>query len=104
MTKEQSQLDTNEAIVKRLNALIRLFIEMNKPEGRQKFTEGDAARLLKSVDLTPTEIAKILKKSSATDVSPYLYSKKKPARTDIDKVSTKQEAAESEEKTKDDGR
>lgn len=95
MTKDQSQLDINEAIVKRLDALIRLFIEMNKPEGRQKFTEGDAARLLKSVDLTPTEIAKILGKNSATDVSPYLYPKKKPEKTGLDEVSTKQEAVES---------
>jgi hypothetical protein len=100
MTKEQSQVDTNEAIVKRLDALIRLFIEINKPEGKQKFTEGDAARLLKSVDLTPTEIAKILGKNSATDVSPYLYPKKKPtkAEPEITEASIKEEATNSEEK------
>jgi hypothetical protein len=62
---------------KRLDALIRLFIELNKADPNKKFTEGDAARILRSVDLTPTEIAKILGKKSATDVAPYLYSKKR---------------------------
>jgi hypothetical protein len=66
----------SDAIIKRLDALIRLFIEMNKPSGKENFNEGDAARLLKSVDLTPTEIAKILGKKSRTDIAPYLYQKK----------------------------
>lgn len=61
----------------RLDALIRLFIEMNKPRGKEGFTETTAARILKSVGLTPTEIAGILGKKSATDVSKYLYLKKK---------------------------
>ena len=65
-------------ILKRLDALIRLFIEMNKPEGKKEFNEATAARILKSVNLTPTEIARILGKKSATDVSTYLYPKKKP--------------------------
>ena len=78
MTKnEEDNLVTNEAVLKRLDALIRLFIEMNKPDNKGKLNEGEAARLLKSVDLTPTEIAKILGKNSATDVSPFLYPKKK---------------------------
>jgi hypothetical protein len=41
-----------------------------------KFNEAEAARLLKSAGLTPTEIARVLGKNSATDVSPYLYPKK----------------------------
>jgi len=77
MTKDQGEAAINEAVVKRLDALIRLFIEMNKPEAKRKLNEGDAVRLLKSVDLSPTEIAKILGKNSATDISPYLYPKKK---------------------------
>lgn len=76
MTKNQNETATNEAIVKRLDALIRLYIETNKPEKKMKFSEGEAIRLLKSVDLTPTEIAKILGKKAATDVSYALYSKK----------------------------
>jgi predicted transcriptional regulator len=49
---------------------------MNKPKGKEKFNEGVAARLLRSMDFSPTEIAKILGKKSATDVSKYLYGKK----------------------------
>jgi len=50
---------------------------MNKPEAKEKFTETVAVRILRSVELTPTEIAKILGKKSATDIAPYLYPKKK---------------------------
>lgn len=77
MAKKQDENEPRDPVVKRLDALIRLFIEMNKPEQNKTFNEGEAARLLKSVDITPTEIAKILGKKSATDVSKYLYSKKK---------------------------
>lgn len=73
--KENSE--SRDGTEKRLDALIRLFIELNRSDPNKKFTEADAARTLKSVDLTPTEIAKILGKKSATDVAPYLYSKKK---------------------------
>ena len=78
----QKQTKKNKAnqqypIVKRLNALIRLLIEMNKPNANKDFNEAIAARILKSLDLTPTEIARILGKKSATDVAPYLYPKKK---------------------------
>jgi hypothetical protein len=76
MTKDMSQTELNQGIIKRLDALIRLYIETSKPEKKMKFSEGEAIRLLKSVDLTPTEIAKILGKKAATDVSYALYSKK----------------------------
>lgn len=76
MTKDASQTELNQGIIKRLDALIRLYIETSKPEKKIKFSEGEAIRLLKSVDLTPTEIAKILGKKSATDVSYALYPKK----------------------------
>lgn len=78
MSNKQSRKKTeNDPIANRLDALIRLFIEMNKPKGKEKFSEATAARILKSAGLTPTEIAKILGKKSATDVAPYLYPKKK---------------------------
>mgnify|MGYP001107468287 CR=1 FL=1 len=76
--KQREEQATPDPITKRLDALIRLFIETSKPHGKEKFNEAIAARILKSVGLTPTEIAKILGKKSATDVAPYLYSKKKP--------------------------
>ena len=78
MSREKSQeKTTTDPVSKRLDALIRLFIEMNKPKGKEKFSEATAARILKSVGLTPTEIAKVLGKRSASDVAPYLYPKKK---------------------------
>lgn len=75
MVKQKREVEY--PITKRLDALIRIFIEMSKPEYKKEFNEAKAARILKSVDLTPTEIAKILGKKSATDVSQYLYPKKK---------------------------
>jgi len=77
MSREKSEEKTTiDPVSKRLDALIRLFIEMNKPKGKEKFSEATAARILKSVGLTPTEIAKVLGKKSASDVAPYLYQKK----------------------------
>jgi len=76
--KQQKQEMKDHPVAKRLDALIRLFIEMNKEKKeKEKFDEATAARILKSVGLTPTEIARILGKKSATDVAQYLYPKKK---------------------------
>lgn len=72
---KKQELDV-DPVTKRLDALLRLLIETNKPEGKGKFNEATAARLLKSAGLTPKEIAKILGKSRATDLSKYFYSKK----------------------------
>ena len=76
MTKLENEAITNDAIVKRLDALIGLFYEMTKPEKKRKLGEGDIARYLKSMELSPTEIAMILGKESATDISYCLYPKK----------------------------
>lgn len=75
MAKEKNNNSFEQSFLMRLDALIRLQIELNKE--KDNFNEAVAARLLKSVGLTPTEIAKILGKKSATDVAPYLYQKKK---------------------------
>lgn len=64
----------NEDIVRRLDALIRLYIESIKIANG--LTDAAGARVLKSVGLTPSEIAKIFGKKSATDIAPYLYPKK----------------------------
>jgi len=75
MAKEKQSGSFEQSYLMRLDALIRLQIEFNKE--KENFNEGIAARILKSVGLKPTEIAKILGKKSATDVAPYLYPKKK---------------------------
>jgi hypothetical protein len=73
----------DDSVTRRLDALIRLFIEMNKEKkAGEKFNDTIAARILKSAGLTPTEIAKILGKKSAQDVSSYLYPKKNQNRGD----------------------
>lgn len=70
------KIESKDPVVKRLDALIRLFIEKKKKD-KKKFSEGEAARILKSVGLTPTEIAKILGKEKATEISAHLYKKSK---------------------------
>jgi DNA replicative helicase MCM subunit Mcm2 (Cdc46/Mcm family) len=76
-SKAKNEKDTADQITRRLDALIRLLIETAKPRSKDSFSEAQAARVLKSAGLTPTEIARILGKKSATDVAPYLYPKKK---------------------------
>ncbi len=73
--KIKKEKDSRDPLLVRLDALLRLLIETNKD--KEGFTEASAARYLKSAGLTPTEIARILGKKSATDVSVYLYPKKK---------------------------
>jgi len=68
---------TKDPVIRRLDALMGLIIETSKPQRKDKFSEAQAARILHSVGLTPTEIARILGKKSATDVAPYLYPRKK---------------------------
>jgi hypothetical protein len=81
--KHHKHQEKDDSVTRRLDALIRLFIEMNKQRKREgKFNEATAARILKSVGLAPTEVAKILGKKSAQDVSSYLYPKKKLRRRD----------------------
>ncbi|MBI5472854.1 MAG: hypothetical protein HY961_10965 [Ignavibacteriae bacterium] len=72
MNKKVTKDDSS--IARRLDAIIRLLIETNKDEN--VLSDATAARLLKSVGLTPTEIARILGKKSATSVAPYLYGKR----------------------------
>jgi len=77
LVKKQQNSQENDSVIRRLDALIRLLIEMNKEKKEgEKFNDTIAARVLKSAGLTPTEIAKILGKKSAQDVSSYLYPKK----------------------------
>jgi len=75
MAKRKERADSRTSTDRRLDALIRLSIEHNR-KSEKPLNEGDYARLLKSAGLTPTEIASILGKKSATDIAPHLYSKK----------------------------
>jgi hypothetical protein len=75
--KEVLDIKLVNPLIKRLDAIIKLLIEENKIIYKKEFTESKIAKLLYSVELTPTEIAKILGKKSASEIAPYLYSKKK---------------------------
>lgn len=74
MKKKAEEKITDESISRRLDALIRIFIETKN--STEKLTDANIARILQSVGLKPTEIARIMGKKSATDVSQYLYKKK----------------------------
>lgn len=69
--------DLRDSTLKRLDALIRLVTEIMRASDSKTFNDGSFSRILKSTGLTPTEIAQILGKKSATDISQYLYPKKK---------------------------
>jgi hypothetical protein len=68
--------DGSEYLVRRLDAIIRLLLEIMYGMKVLKFNQTNAARTLKSVGLSPTEIATIFGKKSREDVSQYLYGKK----------------------------
>jgi hypothetical protein len=75
--RKNNSIETADPVVKRLDCLIRLFSEALKATDKKSFNDGHISRLLNSSGLTPTEIARILGKKSASDISPYLYIKKK---------------------------
>ena len=77
MPKKQA-VAKDDAVAKRLDAIIRMSIEMNKLSN-DNFTNIVAANILKSVGLTPTEIARIFGKESRTDITGLLYRKAKKA-------------------------
>lgn len=78
MAKRKNSIgDNRDATTKRLDCIIRLFIEVLKSSDKQNFNDGTLSRTLNSAGLTPSEIALILGKHSYTDIAPYLYSKKK---------------------------
>ncbi len=70
--EEEIKIDEKGEIVKRLDALIRLFFESNPQMDKTTFV-----KTLYSTGLSPLEIAKITGKSKASDVSCYLYDKPK---------------------------
>jgi len=73
--KEQKQGEKLSSTDRRLDALLRFLIEMKRSD--EPFTDKRAAILLNSVGLGATDIARILGKKSATDISQYLYTNKK---------------------------
>lgn len=77
MAGKEKSIPKEDAISLRLDALIRLVLESLYANKSLKFDQATAARALNSVGLSPTEIAHVMGKRTAQDVSPYLYSKKR---------------------------
>ena len=75
MAEKKDSNSEQDTILQRLDALIRLIFETNKD--KEGLNEAQFSRILHSVGMSPTDIAKILGKKKATDVSSYLYPKKK---------------------------
>lgn len=75
LAKGKKAQDERNSTDKRLDAIIRILVEVNKNKTKS-VSEPEAAVILNSVGLTPTEIARIFGKKSRTEVSGYLYGKK----------------------------
>ncbi len=75
--KRLSEENENIKVIKRLNAIIRFFIELHKILGKKEFTVETSVKILHSLNFTPTEIADILGYKDRGSVSSYLYSKRK---------------------------
>jgi hypothetical protein len=65
-----------KALKVRLDALVLMLMKSSLADDNGKVRISEAAQLLYRVGYTPTEIANILGKKRASEVSPYLYSKK----------------------------
>ncbi|MDD4909900.1 MAG: hypothetical protein PHR44_04385 [Candidatus Omnitrophica bacterium] len=74
--KRTRKIGAEDEVSVKLGILIRLFIEFLITSENKNFNTGNVARILKSLDITPTEIARMLGKKSVTDVAPFLYRKK----------------------------
>lgn len=74
---KENEKDPYESINKRLDALIRILVEVLNDKKSERFNKTALVRLLNSAGLTPTEIAKIMGKKDRRAVSPHLYSKPK---------------------------
>ena len=55
-----SKKANDEALHAKLNAVIRLLIELNRNVNKDEFNIGSTAKMLHSIGLTPKEIANIL--------------------------------------------
>jgi len=67
----------DQQLVRRLDAIIRLLLEYMQATKVPGIGIAKAARVLNSVGMTPTEVARVLGKKSAHDVAPYLYPKRR---------------------------
>jgi len=74
--KQKTEKDyTINDVVIRLDAIIRLLIESNAES--EKFSKTNIIPVLNNLRLDPIAIANIFGSKKTSDVSPYLYKKKK---------------------------
>lgn len=89
--KEKKNQTERDPMEKRLDALIRLNCEILLGN---KIGKSELIQSLNSVGLTPLEIAKIMGKSSASDMSPFLYSNKNKKSSNKKEISNNDKAEE----------
>ena len=78
MSTENNKSDkTLEEIKISLNAIVALLIRNNFSDENKKINIGDAARFLHSMGIQPGQIAVMLGKKKASEISAHLYQKKK---------------------------
>ena len=75
--KNKNRQDKSDPIENRLDIIIRLFLTKEFSDENNKFKIGEAVKFLSDFKLGPGDIAKLVGKKKATEISPYLYSKKK---------------------------
>lgn len=68
---------TFEDIKISLNAILVLLVRNNFTDDNKKLNVGEAARFLHAMSLPAGQIATMLGKKKATEISAHLYSKKK---------------------------
>lgn len=81
MAKRKENASGNEpdwvGVKARLDAIVLLLMKSACADNNGKVKLIDAVPLLYSVGYSPTEIAKLVGKNKATEITTYLYQKKK---------------------------
>jgi hypothetical protein len=77
----KKKTEENDRMIKRLDGILYLLIEiattLNQKYKEKSRFRSHIIKVLNSMGLTPTEIARILGYKSRTSVASYLYSKRK---------------------------
>ena len=64
-------------IILLLKALLMIQIKDKFSNDQKEINKADVARFLHSIGFPPSDIALLLGKKNATEIAPYLYTKKK---------------------------
>ncbi len=74
--KMKNNYEKPDPILQRIDAIVRLLLLKEFTDDNKKFKLGEAVKFLTSCELEPNDIAKLVGKKKATEISTYLYPKK----------------------------